>query len=278
MTDLSPLRRAMGLAILAAACLMLGAAAKAPARHAIKDCADCPDMVEIPAGEFTMGSPVGETARGAEDPHKVTIPAAFAVSRFEVTFAEWDACVAAGGCNGYRPDAPWGRGRQPVTNVNWRDAKAYAAWLSRKTGKRYRLLSESEWEYAARAGASTPFAYGATITSRQANFDASARTALNALGAKREKAVPVGSFAPNAFGLYDMHGNLWEWVEDCWNDAYGPDTPADGKPALKGDCDGRVLRGGSWEDYAGDIRAAARGAIGEGERSWSDGIQLAREL
>ncbi len=152
----------------------------------------------------------------------VTILRAFAVSRFEVTFAEWDACVKDGGCDGYRPDAPWGRGRMPVVNINFKNAEAYAAWLSRKTGHRYRLLSEAEWEYAARAGSTAPFAYGPALSAAQANFDASSKTELNPKGAARGKAVAVGAFKPNAFGLYDMHGNVWEWVEDCWNDEYGP--------------------------------------------------------
>ncbi|MDB5459881.1 MAG: hypothetical protein JWO72_1622 [Caulobacteraceae bacterium] len=253
-------------------------ATRAPAPATITDCSTCPDMVVLPAGEFMMGSPPTEKFRGAEAPHRVTIPA-FAVSKFEITFAQWDACVAGGGCNGQRPDDHrWGRGRQPVTEVNWHDAKAYADWLSRKTGKHYRLLSEAEWEYAARGGATTAFAFGETLSARQANFDASSKTQLNPLGAKRGKALPVGSFAPNAFGLHDMHGNLWEWVEDCWNDEYGPNTPDDGKPAVTGDCVARVLRGGSWEDYAGDIRAAARVASEAGDHSWSDGLRIARDL
>jgi formylglycine-generating enzyme required for sulfatase activity len=253
-------------------------ATQAPAPATIKDCSTCPEMVVLPAGEFTMGSPPTEKFRGIEAPHRVRI-AAFAVSKFEITFAQWDACKADGGCNGQRPDDHgWGRGRQPVTEVSWNDARAYADWLSRKTAKHYRLLSEAEWEYAARGGAATPFAFGQTISARQANFDASSKTPLNPMGSKRGKALPVGSFAPNAFGLHDMHGNLWEWVEDCWNDEYGPNTPNDGKPALAGDCHGHVLRGGSWEDYAGDIRSAARVASEADDHSWSDGLRIARDL
>jgi formylglycine-generating enzyme required for sulfatase activity len=244
----------------------------------IKDCRDCPQMVALPAGEFMMGSPGTEPHRGAEAQHVVTIFRAFAVSRFEITFAEWDACVADGGCGGYRPEAPWGRGRMPVVNVDWNNAKAYAAWLSKKTGHRYRLLSEAEWEYAARAGSKTAYASGPTLSARDANFDASARTELNPKGPMRGKAMAVGSFGPNAFGLYDMHGNVWEWTEDCWNDEYGPSLPRDGGPALTGDCNGHVLRGGSWEDGAADVRAAARVASAATERSWSDGIRVAREL
>jgi formylglycine-generating enzyme required for sulfatase activity len=244
----------------------------------LKDCPDCPEMVVVPAGEFMMGSPRSEPHRGDEQQHVVTLFRAFAVSQFEITFDQWDACVKDGGCGGYRPDAPWGRGRMPVVNVDWSDAKAYAAWLSRKTGHRYRLLSEAEWEYAARAGSAATFAFGPTLSGAQANFDASSKTELNPKGPAHGKAMAVGAFRPNAFGLYDMHGNVWEWVEDCWNDQYGPSAPRDGQPALTGDCAGHVLRGGSWEDSAADARAAARVASAATDRSWSDGIRVAREL
>ena len=244
----------------------------------IKDCRDCPQMVAVPAGEFMMGSPGTEPHRGAEAQHVVTIFRAFAVSRFEITFDQWDACLADGGCGGYRPEAPWGRGRMPVVNVDFANAEAYAAWLSKKTGHRYRLLSEAEWEYAARGGSKDAYASGPTLSAKDANFDASARTELNPKGRARGRAVTVGAFSPNAFGLYDMHGNVWEWTRDCWNDEYGPSAPRDGQPALTGDCNGHVLRGGSWEDGAADVRAAARVANAATDRSWSDGIRVAREL
>lgn len=252
--------------------------AKASAAKTIKDCRDCPEMVVVPAGQFVMGSPSGEKYRGTELQHPVTFARPFAVSKFEITFAEWDACVAAGGCGRYKPATKWGRGRQPVNDVSWNDAKAYADWLSKKTGKTYRLLSESEWEYAARGGSKDAYAFGPKITSAQANFDASEKTDVNPKGLKRGRTTPVGSFKPNGFGLYDMHGNVWEWVEDCWTDEYGRASPADGKPVANGSCGGHVLRGGSWEDYAGDIRAAARVASETGDHSWSDGIRIARDL
>jgi formylglycine-generating enzyme required for sulfatase activity len=274
--------------IAVAACLLLGlGAASRPAgrqspstaeRPVIQDCPHCPEMVAVPAGDYLMGSPKTEGHRGAEAQHRVVIPAPFAVSRFEIAFAEWDACVADGGCDGYRPDAPWGRGRMPVVNVSWNNAKTYVDWLSRKTGHRYRLLSEAEWEYAARGGSVDAFAHGATLSVREANFDASQKTDLNPRGPLRGRTTTVGMFQPNGFGLYDVEGNVWEWVEDCWNDEYGPALPADGKPALTGDCNGRVLRGGSWEDGAADLRLAARVASAAGDRSWSDGIRVARAL
>ena len=141
--------------------------------RAFADCSGCPDMVVISGGTFTMGSPPTELYRGAEAQHRVTIPS-FAIGKHEVTFAQWDACVADGGCNGVKPDDfGWGRGNHPVIGVNWNDAKAYVAWLSKKTGKPYRLPSESEWEYSVRAGVMTAYHVGDTITPKQANFDAS---------------------------------------------------------------------------------------------------------
>ncbi len=274
---------ALGLA----AVMAVGAYAKA-ARHPVsaasnplivKDCRDCPQMVVVPAGEFMMGSPGTEPHRGTEAQHVVTIFRAFGVSRFEITFAEWDACAKDGGCRGFKPDAPWGRGRMPVVNVNWNDAAAYADWLSRKTGHTYRLLSEAEWEYAARAGSTTPFAFGPTLSAAQANFDASSKTELNPKGAMRGKTLPVGSFPANAFGLNDMHGNVFEWVEDCWHDDY-KGAPADGRAWLGNPaaCGGRVLRGGSWEDSASELRAAARVGGAATDRSADDGFRVARDL
>ena len=241
-----------------------------------RDCTQCPEMVNLPAGQFTMGSPASELYRGPEAQHHVSVPA-FALGKYEVTFDEWEACVADGGCRGSHPDDQgWGKGKRPVIGVSWNDAKAYVAWLSRKTGKPYRLASEAEWEYAARAGTATPFSFGATITTAQANFDGSTPYASGPKGLNRQKTVPVGSFPGNAFGLHDMHGNVWEWVEDCWSDEYTAANPADGKPYVKAGCGGHVMRGGSWEDYPGDVRSAARVGSGSDEQSWADGFRVAR--
>src|SRR5579859_849840 len=134
-----------------------------------RECTECPVMVVLPAGEYTMGAPAAE--QGGAMQHRVAILAPFAVGKFEITFAEWDACVAGGGCGSYRPDDQgWGRGRQPVVNVSWENAKAYVEWLSRKTGGGYRLLSEAEWEYAARAGTTGPYSFGDSLLPNQANF------------------------------------------------------------------------------------------------------------
>jgi formylglycine-generating enzyme required for sulfatase activity len=243
-----------------------------------KDCASCPPLIVIPAGEFTMGSPPSERYRGAETQHRVTIAYPFAVSKFEVTFEEWDACVKDDGCAGYKPgDEGWGRGRRPVMNISWENAKAYAAWLSRKTGKSYRLLSESEWEYAARAGTTTPFAYGNTMSPGKADYNGSTGGSKSSK-LNRQKTLPVGGFRPNRFGLHDMHGNVSEWVEDCWHDEYNQNTPMDGSAWLDGDCGGRVVRGGSWEDSQAEIRSAARTGGAKADQFYTDGLRIARDL
>jgi formylglycine-generating enzyme required for sulfatase activity len=241
-----------------------------------KDCTGCPPMVVIPAGEFTMGSPPAE--QGAEAQHRVTIAAPFAVSKFEVTFDEWDACAADGGCGGYWPDdQDWGRGNHPAINISWENAKAYVDWLSRKTGKTYRLLSESEWEYAARAGTTTRFSLGDSLSPSQANYDGSA-DGSGPSEMNRQRTVPVGSFAANGFGLHDMHGNVAEWVEDCWHDEYTAQAPTDGSAWVDGDCNGRVVRGGSWEDSEVEHRSAARTGGYKHDQFYTDGLRVARSL
>lgn len=269
---------AVGVILISGAVMLRFILSGAASAGAFTDCADCPTMVAIAAGEFTMGSPPDELYRGPERQHRVTI-APFALSRTEITFAQWDVCVADGGCGGVKPDDQgWGRGNRPVIGVNWNDAMSYAEWLSRKTGKRYRLPSESEWEYAARAGSTAPFYFGQSITTAQANYDGSTGYGSGPAGVNRKKTMPVASFAPNAFGLHDMHGNVWEWTADCWSDEYAADAPANGDPYLRPDCKGRVLRGGSWEDYPGDVRSAARVGSGPDEQSWSDGFRVARSV
>jgi formylglycine-generating enzyme required for sulfatase activity len=174
-------------------------------KDTFKECEKCPEMVVVPAGSFTMGSPWSEIGSyPAEKPeHAVTFTRPFAVGEFALTFDEWDAWCAGGGCTGYRPsDNGWGRGRRPVINVSWNDAKLYVAWLARKTGKPYRLLSESEYEYATRAGTATMYFWGDDIGNNNANCKACG----SEWGFKQT--TPVGSFPPNKFGLYDMLGNV----------------------------------------------------------------------
>ena len=170
-------------------------------------------MAVVPAGTFRMGSPSQEEARDDDEGpvHEVRIDEPFAVGVYEVTFSGWEACVNGGGCGGCRPtNHGWGRGNRPVINVSWEDAQAYVTWLSRKTGETYRRLSESEWEYVARAGTTTPFHFGTTISTDQANYDGNYTYGSGRKGRYREKTVPVGRFAANRFGLHDVHGNVRE--------------------------------------------------------------------
>ena len=246
-----------------------------------RDCDECPLMMRIPAGTFTMGAPESEPrSRAYERPQReVSIPA-FAAGAHEVTFAEWDACVAAGGCGGYSPDdAGWAGTNFPVVYVSWDDAQLYVDWLSRSTGQRYRLLSESEWEYAARAGTTTPFHTGATITPQQANFDGRydyPAQEYDESGLFRGQTLPVGSFAPNGFGLYDMHGNVFEWVQDCFGDY--ENAPIDGSAAEGTNCERRVLRGGSWYFIPRYLRSANRYSLITGYGNVYYGFRVARTL
>ncbi|OQW60471.1 MAG: hypothetical protein A4S17_00340 [Proteobacteria bacterium HN_bin10] len=201
----------------------------------IRDCPDiCPQMVRIPGQSYAVG-------------------------RYEVTFAQWDACVAAGGCNGYRPDdRGWGRGNRPVINVSWNDAQAYVQWLSQRTGQRYRLLRSEEWEYAARAGTTTNFSWGDS----DPVCDQNARNGANFSACTDDRTRPVGSFQPNAFGLYDMHGNVWEWVEDCYYSS----------------CSAHFLRGGTWNSDPEILRSANAGGYESVHRVSNIGFRVARTV
>jgi formylglycine-generating enzyme required for sulfatase activity len=239
-----------------------------------------PEMVVLPAGSFTMGSPPSEQGRSdAEGPqHPVTFPRPFAVGRFAVAFDEWEACVKDGGCNGYRPsDQGWARGRQPVINVSWRDAKAYVAWLSEKTGKAYRLLSEAEREYVTRAGTTTPFWWGRSIATSQANYRGSFTYGGGPEGEYRGRTLPVDSFEPNPWGLFQVHGNVWEWVEDCWNENYNG-APDDDSAWTGGDCTFRVARGGSWGYDPQNLRSACRFRRFSVNRGVDFGFRVGRTL
>ena len=241
--------------------------------NVFRDCEVCPEMVVVPSGSYMMGSPPSEEL-GPDDErpvHRVTIGQPFAVGVYEVTFDEWDACVSEGGCGGYRPDDEgWGRGRHPVINASWGDAQAYVAWLSRNTGKEYRLLSESEWEYVARAGTRTRYPWGDEIGRSRANCG-------NDCGDGYEYTAPVGSFAANEFGLHDTAGNVWEWMQDCWNGSY-EGAPADGSAWESGDCGRRVLRGGSWGNEPRILRSANRNGDDPANRGSSYGFRVARTL
>lgn len=235
---------------------------------ALEDGGRGPEMVVVPAGSFEMGCVSGEECYDDELPVRtVTIAKAFAVSKFEITFDDYGLFAGPDAVD----DAGWGRGRRPVVNVSWNDAKEYAAWLSSQTGQTYRLLTEAEWEYAARAGSKTQFSWGGEMGYGRANCG----------GCGNEwdfmQSAPAGSFEANAFGLYDMHGNVWEWVEDCWNAGYS-DAPSNADARLGGDCSQRVLRGGSWNDFPYDLRSAVRYAAAAGESSDSHGFRVARTI
>jgi formylglycine-generating enzyme required for sulfatase activity len=231
-------------------------------------------MIVVPAGRFMMGSRGGRGAKDEYPKHEVTIAKPFAVAKFALTFDEWDACAAHGGCRLNPSDRGWGRGRRPAINVSWADAQAYVRWLSGITGKPYRLLSEAEWEYAARAGTETKYPWGDDIKLKgraMANCDGCGSQWDN------KQTAPVGSFPANAFGLHDVAGNVWEWTEDCWNESYRG-APADGSPWTSGDCDTRVVRGGSWTLIPGNLRSANRNRFVTSGRSYHLGFRVARTL
>jgi formylglycine-generating enzyme required for sulfatase activity len=227
-----------------------------------KDCPTCPEMVVVPAGSFMMGSNNGDA--NEKPVRKVTIARPFAVGKFEITFDEWDACVSEGYCKHKPSDQHWGRGKRPVINVSWYDiTKQYLPWLSRKSGKNYRLLSEAEWEYVARARTTTAYHWGDKFASSKAN--------------NGSKTVPVGHYPPNAFGVYDLHGNVWEWVQDCYKDSYRG-APRNGSAVTTGKCDRRVFRGGSWGYVPRFLRSAGRVGTYHDYRDDNNGFRVERML
>ena len=253
-----------------------------------KDCAACPPMIVVPAGRFVMGSPANETSRvDTEGPqHMVTIDRAFAVGKYEITFDEWEACVADRRC-ARLDDSGFGRGRRPLINVSYEETVPYVAWLSEKTNKKYRLLTEAEWEYAARAGSDKSRFWGnspdqacqfANVfnAKTKAKYKDSDRDAFHCDDGYVETA-PVGSFKPNAFGLHDMLGNVWEWVDGCWNASY-VGAPGDGSAWNTGECSKRVVRGGGWYYGPRNVRAARRLPNVATKRSNDLGFRVARSL
>ena len=238
-------------------------------RDALSSGGEGPEMVVIPAGRFRMGClSDDDSCVDRELPvREVTIAAPFALSVYEVTFDDYVRFAEPDTVD----DGDWGRARRPVINVQWTMAREYVAWLSEQTGEEYRLPTEAEWEYAARAGAATQYAWGNAIGTNLAN--------CKECGSEWDgrRTAPVGSFAPNAFGLYDMHGNVLEWVEDCVNDSY-VGAPTNGRAWLRGDCTSRVARGGAWDYGARFARAAFRSTVAA--RFYLDflGFRVARTL
>lgn len=237
--------------------------------QAFRDCPECPNMVALPPGIFIMGSDTGP--KGERPSRPVRVLKAFAIGKYEVTFDEWEACAKAGGCAAVPDDHKWGRGRRPIINIDWPTARKYAEWLAKKTGKPYRLPSEAEWEYAARAGTATKFPWG-----DEAGLDnANCRKCGAVLGGV--SSAPVGSFKPNPWGLHDFNGNVWEWVEDCWNPNH-EGAPKDQRARLDGDCNLRVRRGGSWYYFGEVARSSSRTFDPVAVFSYGTGVRVARDL
>jgi formylglycine-generating enzyme required for sulfatase activity len=277
-------------------CAMLAFVAPAGAAEAVpgtelKDCTECPAMIVIPGGDFKMGSQMEESGHPDEKPqHPVHIAKSFAVSKFEITFDQWDACTAAGGCEKASDDG-LGRADRPVINVDWLGAKSYVAWLSKRTGKAYRLPAESEWEYAARAGTQTAWFWGAAEDSYGSRLACKFANLHDETGKKAHpnyvwsnhlcddgfgETAPVGRYQSNPFGLYDMLGNVREWVEDCHGEY--KDAPSDGSARTANPCEKRIVRGGAWIDGASTSRAAYRHPLPESHRNYQVGVRVARDL
>lgn len=277
-------RQKRGLCLLRASALLLGgllasACSSAPEKPVsldgkryqagtlIQDCVDCPKMVVVAPGSFVMGSRRGEDD---EKPRReVTLRHAFAVGIYEVTFQEWTTCVEEGGCRHRPDDENWGRQQRPLVNVSWHDAQSYVAWLNGKTGMDYRLLSEAEWEYAARGQSDAIDLSGQDVGNCRYCYPGSTRS--------WDMTVPVGQHPANAFRLHDMLGNVWEWVEDCYVANYRG-APKDGSARERPNCEAHSIRGGSWKSFYGQTRAANRGRAEPDIRRDDIGFRVARTV
>ena len=248
-----------------------------------RECDHCPQMVVIPPGRFTMGSPEDEEGRFKFEctEHVVSFEEPFAIGVHEVTFDQWGACVDRGGCE-YEPnDEEWGSGDRPVINVSWLGAMAYASWLSRETGADYRIPSEQEWEYAARAGTTASRFWGNEAydaCSFASVFDRTTKESIRMPYDHHDcddgfaHTAPVGSFRPNGFGVHDILGNVWEWVDGCWHDT------CSGMISDTGDCYYRAMRGGAWNSEPNHVRAALRIRDDQDMRDKVSGFRVARTL
>jgi formylglycine-generating enzyme required for sulfatase activity len=271
------------------------------AKDVFRECESCPEMVVIPAGTFLMGSSDESLAEhsGLDDEgpqHQVQISKPFAVGKLSVTVGQFKAFVKESGYStgsscwilngGEMQESPGHSWRDPgfpqtdshpAACLNWNDASAYAEWLSRKTGEPYRLLSEAEWEYAARGGTVTQYWWGASVPPNQVNYLENSTLGRNKKGKSWRGTVPADSFSPNLFGLYNIQGNLWQWVEDCYHKRYF-EAPDDGSAWTTAACGKRVLRGGSWDSNAGSLRVAYRSAFSPDARLSYNGMRVARML
>lgn len=234
-----------------------------------RDCVTCPEMIVIPAGSFVMGSAAGKPREQPE--RRVAIERPFAMSRFEITFAEYQACVDLGACEKTPDDHQWGMGDRPVINISFSETNDFVRYLRARTGKPYRLPTEAEWEYAARAGTDTPFWWGDDAGEEFANC----RHCGSEWDGK--SSAPVGQFAANPFGLFDMNGNVWEWIADCWNEDH-QDAPATAAARGTGNCERRVIRSGSWYYIARLMSASSRDSHPVQLWSYNIGIRVVREL
>jgi formylglycine-generating enzyme required for sulfatase activity len=271
-------------------CVALFAAGPSLAAETFRDCAECPEMIVIPPGTFKMGSSQAELSNNEGPQHTVTIRKPFAVGIYNVTYDQWDACVADGSCDGYMPsDQGWGRGNRPVVAVNWSDAQVYVRWLNEKVRSSvttdaaasaptkpgpYRLLSEAEWEYAARGGTTTAYYWGDAHRKGYANCDRCGSEWDNT------QTAPVGSFPPNPFGLYDMAGNVLQWTQDCFHENY-TGAPTDGSAWVTGPvgaCSMRMMRGGSWFNSTYYLRVTQRYIVSPHIRANNAGFRVAKTL
>lgn len=242
-------------------------------RDQLRDGSDGPAMIVIPAGEFWMGSPESEEGRGKDERrHRVEIDRPFAIGQYAVTFEEYDLYCADRGRT--KPeDESWGRSNQPVINVSWVDALDYAEWLSAQSGQSYRLPTEAEWEYAARAGTETAFWWGNTINPDQANYDGSYTYRNGTEGVYRKETVQIDQFQPNPWGLYQVHGNVWELTGSRYDKNYiGAETLCTYPSGPL------AVRGGSWGNEPARVRSAHRGRSSPDNRSYTAGFRLARSL
>jgi formylglycine-generating enzyme required for sulfatase activity len=244
-----------------------------------RECIHCPEMVVVPAGNFTMGASATESGSTPDErpQHQVTFAHPFAVGRSPVTIDEWNTCVSAGGCRYSPPERKAAVGTQPVTNILWDDAKEYVYWLSRTTGRRYRLLSEAEREYVTRAGTTTAFWWGDSPILPQAHDEAESRVLVAGAESGGAGTVPMPSLVANPWELYEVHGGVYDWVEDCWIDNYD-DAPSDGSAWIEGNCSRRILRGGAFSRSVQTRRSAARIWSGPPNRLSYMGVRIARTL
>ncbi|TFW07524.1 formylglycine-generating enzyme family protein [Oxalobacteraceae bacterium OM1] len=239
--------------------------APATAKGELRDCDQCPVMVSVPAGSFTMGS---NSSDPSEKPaHAVAVRKPFAIGKYEVTADQWKACVAAQACTAAGTET----GNAPIRDVSWDDAQAYVKWLSKTTGHAYRLPTEAEWEYAARGGSATRYWWGEQMQKGKANCKDCGNPWKDAAP------TPVGSFAPNGYGLHDVNGSVWEWVQDCWHNNF-KGAPADGHAWEESNCRARVIRGGSWREGATYMPVTTRFKYDSAVRQSQNGFRVARDV